>query len=162
MFENKKSFFEKLTGSLNPSTENEPEERELHIRGGAEKKEREKDTSDWIEEDNGEGQLTVDVYQTPEDIIIQTMVAGVKPEDLNISINRDMVTIKGRRDGSRSMKDDNYFYKELYWGSFSRAILLPQEIDVDNSEALEKHGLLTVRLPKLNKEKTTKIRVKSL
>ena len=162
MFENKKSFFEKLTGSLNPNTENDQEERELPTRGDAGRKEREKDTGGWIEEDNGEGQLTVDVYQTPEDIIIQTMVAGVKPEDLNISINRDMVTIKGRRDGSRSMKDDNYFFKELYWGSFSRTVLLPQEIDIDASEALEKHGLLTIRLPKLNKEKTTKIRVKSL
>ncbi|MBI2046516.1 MAG: Hsp20/alpha crystallin family protein [Parcubacteria group bacterium] len=159
MFENKKSFFEKLTGSLNPSAI-ESEEREIEM--SANKKERVKEANDWMEEDNGEGQLTVDVYQTPEDIIIQTMVAGVKPEDLNISINRDMVTIKGRREGSRSVKDDNYFFKELYWGSFSRTILLPQEIDVDASEALEKHGLLTIRLPKLNKEKTTKIRVKSL
>ncbi|MBI5005345.1 MAG: Hsp20/alpha crystallin family protein [Candidatus Lloydbacteria bacterium] len=162
MFENKKSFFEKLTGSLNPNSEHEPGEREMEAGASTNRKEREKEASDWMEEDNGEGQLTVDVYQTPEDIIIQTMVAGVKPEDLNISINRDMVTIKGRREGSRSAKDDNYFFKELYWGAFSRTILLPQEIDVDASEALEKHGLLTIRLPKLNKEKTTKIRVKSL
>lgn len=162
MFENKKSFFEKLTGSLNPSAENESEEQELEIGKGVSKGGREKEAATWMEEDNGEGQLTVDVYQTPEEIIIQTMVAGVKPEDLNISINRDMVTIKGRRDGSRSVRDDNYFYKELYWGSFSRTILLPQEIDVDSSEALEKHGLLTIRLPKLNKDKTTKIKVKSL
>ena len=160
MFEHKKSFFEKLTGSLNPNVDND--EQEIEAKEVASRKEHEKETSDWMEEDNGEGQLTVDVYQTPEDIIIQTMVAGVKPEDLNISINRDMVTIKGRRDGSRTAKDDNYFFKELYWGSFSRTVLLPQEIDVDNSEALEKHGLLTIRLPKLNKEKTTKIRVKSM
>jgi HSP20 family protein len=162
MFENKKSFFEKLTGNLNPITDNESEDSEIEIGANADTKNHEEKSSDWIEEDNGEGQLTIDVYQTADDIIIQTMVAGVKPDDLHVSINRDMVTIKGRRDGARNVRDDNYFYKELYWGSFARTILLPQEIDVESAEALEKHGLLTIHLPKLNKEKTTKIRVKSL
>ena len=108
-----------------------------------------------------EGELTVDVYQTPDDIVIKTIVAGVKPEDLDISITRDMVTIRGARQETREVEDGDYFHKELYWGSFSRTILLPQEIDVDAAEAIERHGLLTLKLPKLDKTRQTKLKVRS-
>ena len=74
-----------------------------------------------------EGELSVDVYQNPNEIVIKTMVAGVKPEDLDVSISRDMVTAKGKRENERIVADDDYFHKELYWGSFSRtAVVLPQ------------------------------------
>jgi HSP20 family protein len=108
-----------------------------------------------------EGELTVDVYQTPDDIVIKTIVAGVKPDELDISITRDMVTIRGARQETREVEDGDYFHKELYWGSFSRTILLPQEIDVDASEASERHGLLTLNLPKLDKTRQTKLKVRS-
>jgi HSP20 family protein len=97
--------------------------------------------TDWMEEEVEEGQLTVDVYQTPTDIIVKTMVAGVRPEDLDISITRDMVVIKGKRETERTVKDEDYFHQELYWGTFSRTIMLPAEIEVEESEAVEKHGL---------------------
>ncbi len=113
------------------------------------------------EDETAEGQLTVDVHQTPTDIVIKAMVAGVKPEDMEISITRDMVTIKGKREENREVTEENFFYKELYWGSFSRTILLPQEVDVEAAEATERHGLLTIKLPKVDKEKKTKIKVKS-
>ena len=115
----------------------------------------------WIEEGSEDGQLTVDVYQTSDDIVIKTMIAGVKPEDLDISITRDMVTIKGSREETREVNDSDYFTKELYWGSFSRTILLPQEIEVESAEALEKHGLLIIKLPKVDKDRETKLKVKS-
>ena len=117
---------------------------------------------DWMEEEAEEGQLAVDVYQTPGEIIVQTMVAGVRPEDLTINITRDMITIRGKREENRIITDDNYFSRELYWGSFSRTILLPQEVDPEEAEATEKHGLLTIRLPKIDKGKKTNLRVKSL
>ena len=113
------------------------------------------------EESGEEGQLTVDVYQTANDIVIKTMIAGVKPEDLDISITRDMVTIKGSREETREVDEGDYFTKELYWGTFSRTILLPQEIEVETAEALEKHGLLIIKLPKVDKGKQTKLKVKS-
>ena len=116
--------------------------------------------SEWIEEE--EGQLTVDVYQTPAEIIVQTMVAGVRPEDLQITISRDMITIKGKREENRTITDDNYFLQELYWGSFSRTILLPEEIDPEEAEAIEKHGLLVIKLPKIDKEKKTSLKIKSV
>lgn len=144
----KRSFFERLTGSI-PAPEKESLATKLAKNG------------DWLEETE-EGELTVDVYQTPSEIVIQTMVAGVKPEDLEIGITREMVTLKGKREVSREVAHDDYFQKELYWGSFSRTILLPTEIEVEEAEAIEKHGLLTIRLPKIDKEKRQSLKVKSL
>ena len=120
----------------------------------------ESDGESWEEEDVEEGQLTVDLYQTPTEIIIKSMVAGVKPEDLDISITRDMVTIKGKRETERFVKDEDYFHQELYWGSFSRTIMLPAEIEVEEADAVEKHGLLIIRLPKIDKNKQTRLKVK--
>jgi len=153
----KKSFFERLTGSVHIDENEETESKEILQRAKGKKAEKE----NWIEEDNEDGQLTVDVYQTPDDIIIKTMVAGVKPEDLDISITRDMVTLKGSREESREVNEGDYFTKELYWGSFSRTILLPQEIEVEGAEASEKHGLLIIKLPKLDKSRQTKLKVRS-
>lgn len=120
----------------------------------------EKNSSDFLSEEPEEGELTVDVYQTPSEIVIKSMVSGVKPEDLDISITRDMVTIKGKRETERYVKDEDYFHQELYWGSFSRTIMLPAEVDVEESEAIEKHGLLILKLPKIDKNKQTRLRVK--
>lgn len=160
-----KSFFEKLTGAVNIEDEidieNEPniEKKKLSIE--TDDDELIKSESDWMEEEAEEGELTIDMFQEPEEIVIKTMVAGVKPSDLDISISRDMVTIKGRREESVIVDEEDYFAKELYWGSFSRTITLPSEIDIEESTAEEKHGLLTLRLPKINKGRQTKLKVKS-
>ena len=90
------------------------------------------------------------------------MVAGVKPEDLELTIARDMITIRGKREEHRSIDEDNYFTKELYWGRFSRTILLPQEVEPEEAEAIEKHGLLTIKLKKVDKEKRSSVRVRSI
>jgi HSP20 family molecular chaperone IbpA len=109
---------------------------------------------------NSEGQLPVDVHQTHEEIVIRAFVAGVRPDELSISISRDMVVIEGSRMEREQVTEGDYFTRELFWGSFSRTILLPQEIDVDNSAASAKDGLLTLILPKLDKARQTKLRVK--
>ena len=98
-----------------------------------------------------EGQLTVDVFQSGNEIIVQATVGGVNNDDLDISIANDMVTIKGRRQRIEKVKQSDYFHQELYWGSFSRSIILPKDIDVDKAKASIKNGLLTLRLPVLNK-----------
>lgn len=157
----KRSFFERLTGAVNPREEEEaatPEEksRRLPIKPNGRGK-----PLSLVSDEAEEGELTVDVYQTPDDIVIKTIVAGVRPDDLDISITRDMVTIRGSRLETGEVNDGDYFHKELYWGSFSRTILLPQEIDVDGSEASERHGLLTLKLPKLDKSRQTKLKVRS-
>lgn len=155
MVKNKRSFFERLTGAVSVD---ERDDDSIELGESRELADKQKEL---IEEETTEGQLSVDVHQTPEEIIIRSMVAGVKPEDLDIAITRDMVTIKGRRGEEHEVSDENYFYRELYWGTFSRTILLPQEIEVEEAEATEKNGLLTIRLPKVDKEKQTKLKVKS-
>jgi HSP20 family protein len=110
---------------------------------------------------SSEGQLPVDVHQTASDIIIRAFVAGVRPDELGISINRDMVEIEGSRMERDQVVGPDYFTRELFWGSFSRTIMLPQEIDVEASSASAKDGLLTIILPKLDKAKQTKLRVKA-
>ena len=119
---------------------------------------REKDGEDWME---SEGQLTIDVYQTPQDIIIKSAVAGVKPEDIDISITNDMVTIKGKREVEDTIKTEDYFYQECYWGRFSRSVILPVDVDSDRVSANLKNGILTVKLPKVDNAKVKKIKIKS-
>ena len=147
----KKSFFEKLTGVVRVDAENTDQEADEQI--DAETEETEEET---------EGQLAVDVYQTPSEIVIKTMIAGVKQEDLDVSITRDMVTIKGKREETNDIACNDYFHKELYWGSFSRTIILPQEIDVDESDAVNKNGLLIIKMPKIDKHRQAKLKIKSV
>jgi HSP20 family molecular chaperone IbpA len=165
----KKSFLERLTGSIRLKEEDAEEAQEsgpiknihLPLKGGAEVKRKDgKGELKWDEE--AEAELTVDVYQTPTDIIIQTMVAGVQPDNLSLTITRDMITIRGKREENHSINTDNYFVQELYWGSFSRTISLPEEVDPEEAEAIEKHGLLIIKLPKINKDKETKLKIKSI
>lgn len=111
--------------------------------------------------DPQDGELPVDMYQTEDEIIIRAIVAGVDPSDLEISITRDMVTVRGTRDEYQEARDDEYFHRELFWGSFSRTLLLPEEVAIDESEAKEKHGMLEIRMPKLDKHRSTQLRVKS-
>lgn len=113
-----------------------------------------------VASDDAEGQLTIDVYQTDEAIVIKSTIAGVKPEDLDVAINNDMVTIKGERKNEESVSDNNYYYQECYWGPFSRSILLPVDIIADKSEASLKNGILTIRLPKADTTRIKKIQVR--
>ena len=121
------------------------------------------DSASWIEEEvDKDAELTVDVYQTAEMIVVKAMIAGVRPEDLDVSITRDQVTIRGTREEERIAREEDYFARELFWGSFSRIIQLPEEIDVDEAEAVEKHGLLILKLPKLDKRRQSKLKVKTV
>ena len=113
--------------------------------------------------DNGEpeGTLTVDVYQTPDDIVVQSAIAGVKPEDIDVSATPDKITIRGSRSNERETEGKNYLYQECYWGRFAREIILPQEVNPEEASVTFKNGILTVRLPKAIKRKTRKLKVKT-
>lgn len=111
----------------------------------------------WFE---SEGQLAVDVYQTDGEIVIQAAIAGISPDDLDISIENDVVTIRGNRTSFFEESKKNYFYQECYWGRFSREIILPEEIDPVHTTATMKQGILTIRLPKIEKKKRRKIAIK--
>ncbi len=165
----KKSFLQRLTGGIRLEDEDTGESNasSLSIKKILSKNDmtdkNNKDSnleSKWGEEE--EAQLTVDVYQTATDIVVQTMVAGVMPDNLSITITRDMITIRGKREENQSINPENFFVQELYWGSFSRTISLPEEVDPEEAEATEKHGLLIIKLPKINKDKETKLKIKSI
>jgi len=95
-----------------------------------------------------EGQLTVDVFETEKDVIIQSAVAGVEPKDLDISIEKDVISIKGKRERHFEEKTENFLYQECYWGSFSREVVLPSEVDKNKAEATIEKGVLTIKIPK--------------
>jgi len=116
---------------------------------------------DWLDGDDYSGQLAVDVYQTKEDLVIKSTIAGVRPEDIDININNDMVTIRGKREKDHEVSDEDYYYRECYWGGFSRSIILPCEVRVDRIKASMKNGVLTIVLPKATKvSKVTVVKVK--
>ena len=152
--QHKRSFFERLTGAVRLDDEVEQLESRPEVKTSINNR------MNVFEESDEEAQLTVDVYHTLSEIIIKTMVAGVKPDDLDVSITRDSITIRGKRDEDRTVSSDEYLHRELYCGSFIRTITLPEEIDVDGAEAVEKYGMLILHLPKLDKNRQTKLRVK--
>ena len=109
-----------------------------------------------------EGKLTIDVYETNSSIVIQTAIAGVKPEDFDISIENDMLEIRGVRKKPEEGKDKkNYFFQECYWGPFSRKFVLPKEVDNSRAQASIKEGVLTIKMPKLERERKRKIRLRT-
>jgi HSP20 family protein len=163
----KPSFFSKLTGGSDddyfddnfaggtPAVfHGEAAERHAHLSTKGES---------WRKDEAADvaGELAVDVYQTTDAIVIKALIAGVQPNSVDISLTRETLTISGQRSDEKEVEEDNYFQRELYWGSFSRTILLPEEVDVDMAEASEKHGVLVIRLPKINKQRQTKLKVRS-
>jgi HSP20 family protein len=160
MQKDNRSFFQKLTGAIKIEDHNS-DDFELDERiPSTQTKKPLTIQKDWLEDEDQDGELTVDVYNSGSDIVIKTMVAGVRPEDLDISITRDSVTIKGKRESEKTITDDDYFHQELYWGTFSRTIQLPVEVEVEEAEAIEKHGMLIIKLPKIDKYKQAKIKVR--
>jgi HSP20 family molecular chaperone IbpA len=153
MDETTKKFFNELSQGETPA---EPVELVKTSSSPTKEKTRLEEES-WGE---SEGQLTIDVYQTPDEIVIESPIAGVSVDDLDISITNESVSIRGRRERERRVKDEDYFYQECYWGKFSRSIILPQEIDSERSEAAIKNGVLTIHLPKIMKAKSRKIKVR--
>ncbi len=159
MFKNKRTFFERLTGSVSvfqpgpdhPAVDPRNESAPRNAAG-----------RDLVTDADEEGELAVDVFQTANDIFVKAMISGVRPEDLNISISREMVTIRGKREEVETTVGVDYFQKELYWGNFSKTILLPAEVEPEEAEATERHGLLTIRLPKIARQRVQKVKVKSV
>lgn len=116
-----------------------------------------RDPSQFEEE---EGQLSVDVYQNDEELVIQSTVAGIDMNDLEVLVQSDMIIIKGKRYPPEVVEPDRYIYRECYWGPFSRTIILPQNVDTEHINAALKNGILTIRLPKSKKSPYQKVEVK--
>ncbi|MCK5510959.1 Hsp20/alpha crystallin family protein [Candidatus Parcubacteria bacterium] len=164
-----RKIFKKFSGlrnikNNNPVEEIENDEQEFEEEyeevDGDYEKETIKQEKEWLAEDYEEGQLSIDVYQTPAEIIVKSTIAGVKPEDIDISINNDMLTIRGKREMQETINNNHYLYRECYWGSFSRSVILPVEVEANKIEATLENGILTVTLPKAKSAKQISIKVK--
>jgi HSP20 family protein len=92
--------------------------------------------------------------------VVESAVAGVRPEDIDIDVSNDSVSIRGERHREQEVSDEDYFYQECYWGRFSRSVILPQEIDPESATVTFRNGILTIRLPKLNRKRTKKLKVR--
>jgi len=153
------NIFKKLAGLKDKKSqldnESGSEEREMKIAASDESEQ-----TEWLGGDYDEGQLSIDVYQTPDKLVVKSTIAGVKPENIDISINNDMLTIRGKRELIEKISEDNYLIKECYWGGFSRSVILPVEVDAESVEAALDNGVLTVTLPKARNAKQFSIKVR--
>ncbi len=104
-----------------------------------------------------EGELVVDVYQTDEDIVIQAPIAGISKEDIEIITEKDMITIRGKRNRPSGDEIHDFFIKECYWGSFCREVILPEETDPSRIKATMESSILTIRVPRIEREKRRKV-----
>ncbi len=168
----KRSFFERLAGNLRFDDNEEDqilEQKDFKTNQNTESKNLTLKTENNSAPEQQQtltteevGELPVDVYESQNEIIIQTLIAGVLPENLSISITRDTVSIKGRREENKSVNPDQYVVKELYWGSFARIVSLPEEVEIDSAEAIERHGMLMIKLPKTDRGRKTVLKIKSI
>lgn len=161
----KPSFLERLTGSATTREYDRILDDEHEFGETDDTTDETAYTDEWEDDTTAaatqDGELPVDMYQTNDAIVIRALVAGVNPDELEISITRDMVTIRGLREEFKETNEDGYYHKELFWGSFSRSLLLPEEVAIDEAVAEEKHGLLEIKLPKLDKHRSTLLRVRT-
>ncbi|MBI4993962.1 Hsp20/alpha crystallin family protein [Candidatus Wolfebacteria bacterium] len=111
--------------------------------------------------DEPEGQLAVDVYSLPTSFIVEAPIAGVKADDIDIAITLDSISIRGKRSKEDADEEKDYIYQECFWGRFVRSITFPQEVDADRASASFKNGILKVIIPKIQRDKPKKLKVKS-
>jgi HSP20 family protein len=170
MANKKPSFFQRITGAADEYEDYTPQEDTMQInlqgRGNERHARITQRNDEWQQQpmpaaEEPTGELAVDVYQTPDAIVIKAFIAGVQPNTVDISLTREMVTISGSRADEKEVDEEHFFQRELYWGAFSRTILLPEEVDVDLAEASERHGVLMIRLPKINKKREMKLKVRA-
>ncbi len=165
----RQSFFQRLTGSLR----DEEEENGLYRMDEVNRQSLDRASNGQVQLDTWdteldeepmsvEGQLAIDVFETAVDVIVKTMIPGVRKEEVDISLSRDMLTIRGERKDEKTISEDNYHCRELYWGAFSRTVKLPHEVDIEKAEATENQGMLTIKLPRIDKGRQTKLKVKTV
>ncbi|MCD6271027.1 Hsp20/alpha crystallin family protein [bacterium] len=124
------------------------------------KKEQEEQKEKWLE-NNAVGELAIDAYETDKYIVVQSPIAGITSEDIEISLEDGMLIIKGKRKRPKDTdKIEKYLYQECFWGRFEKKLILPEEVDITKTKATIKNGILTLKIPKLKEKNKKEIKVK--
>ena len=160
----KVSFFERMIGAYDDDDEIvEYDNEDLSDYSSEEEEYSESDDRRGIQRiggDNGERQLSIDLINTDDKIVVNANIAGFEPNDLDIQVTREVVTITAKDCSARKDYGGDYVYQEMYWGSYSRTVVLPQEIETDSVDAEINNGILTLKLSKIDKDKKRRIRIK--
>ena len=114
---------------------------------------------EWMED--YEGQLAIDIYETDSELILTAPIAGVSPENIDVQISDEFITIKGERADQKQAEASGYHIQECYWGAFSRSFEIPIPVDADNAEAIMKNGILTIVIPKMQKTKSKSLKIQT-
>ncbi|TSC93442.1 MAG: hypothetical protein Athens101428_679 [Candidatus Berkelbacteria bacterium Athens1014_28] len=114
-----------------------------------------------VGDEETEGQLAIDVYQDNENIYLLAPIAGSAPNEVDVSITDEVISIHGQRKSGHTAGDEQHFVQECYWGSFSRTFVLPVAVDSDKAKATLKNGLLSITIPKDSRSKTKSLKIET-
>ncbi|MEI7512704.1 MAG: Hsp20/alpha crystallin family protein [Candidatus Uhrbacteria bacterium] len=104
-----------------------------------------------------EGQLALDVFRRGSHLIVRSTMAGVQPDDVDVAVNGDLLTIRGTRTQHEEINQDDWFHQECYWGTFSRSVVLPVDVYAEQAEASLRDGILEIRIPLRGMEKQIRV-----
>lgn len=105
--------------------------------------------------------FATDIYETEDEVVVKASLPGVKPEDIDVSVVGDTLTIKGEVKEEKEVKEQNYIRKERRFGSFCRSFTLPVSVNPDKATAEFENGMLTLTLPKAEEVKPKSIAIKA-
>jgi HSP20 family protein len=115
----------------------------------------------WLAPVEGAATLALDVHESDDDVTVKASIPGVKPEDIDISVTGDTLTIKGETHQEKEVKEGSYHLRERRYGAFQRSISLPTLVKADKAEAEFERGVLTLTLPKVEEVKPKSIKIKA-
>lgn len=105
---------------------------------------------------------SVDIFETADNLVLEAELPGMKPEDVDVSVENNTITLKGERKFEKKDEGENYHRVERSYGSFTRSFTLPRNVIGDQANAEFTNGVLRVSLPKREEEKARKIEVKAV
>lgn len=113
-----------------------------------------------VENRQGIENMQINLVDKGDELIAQALVPGLDENDIEVDLNREMLTISTESNEKHAETDGDYLYEEVMFGSFSRSILLPSEVEVEDSKAEVRDGILSISMPKIDKEAHKKLSVK--
>ncbi len=103
--------------------------------------------------------IPLDVVQEEKQVVVRASVPGVNPADLNVTIENDVLTIRGQTSGESERQEGNYLMRERHTGSFHRSLRLLDTLDVDRADSRYENGVLTIALPRLEARQSRQLQI---